>query len=111
MLGKFPLDFQLANFCDKHSNKILDINIGCSTSSRLGNVVEIGDLSDTEAMEFLSSCNKRGMSKSISQDIYGLVGGRVGLLVTTINKLNSGQDLAGISPTYLVSDTKQEISD
>ena len=65
-------------------------------------MIEIGDLKHDEAIDFL--CNKKVISKSVSQDIYSLVGGRVGLLVRAVNKLNSGQNFAGLSPS--VSKTK-----
>ncbi|PWW77223.1 hypothetical protein C7212DRAFT_362855 [Tuber magnatum] len=81
--------------------------LGRSASSRLGEVVEIGDLNDDEAMDFL--CNKRAIAESGARDIYGLVGGRVGLLARTANKLNSGLDfpvLAGVRASLLADVNK-----
>ena len=97
MIGKFCLDSCVNGFGDKYANYILWIHIGRSASSRLGVVMEIGDLTQEEATDFL--CNKRAISKLVAKDIYQLVGGRVGLLVSAVNKLNSGLDLAGFSPT------------
>lgn len=68
-------------------------------------MLEIGDLTNSEAMHYL--CNKRGVDRSLAQEVYNLVGGRVGLLLTTIDELNSGEDLNGISPTCCL---RQEIS-
>jgi len=59
--------------------------------------MEIGDLNQDEATDFL--CNKRAISKLVAKDIYQLVGGQVGLLVSAVNKLNSGLDFAGCFPT------------
>ncbi|RPA90978.1 hypothetical protein L873DRAFT_1820191 [Choiromyces venosus 120613-1] len=70
-----------------------------SASSRLGKVVEIGDMNHDEAIDFL--CNKRAISESVAEDIYSLVGGRVGLLVTAVNELDSGQDFAGVRELLL----------
>ncbi|RPA92485.1 hypothetical protein L873DRAFT_1817561 [Choiromyces venosus 120613-1] len=70
-----------------------------SASSRLGNLMEIGDMNHDEAIDFL--CNKRAVSESVAQDIYSLVGGRVGLLVRAVNKLDSGQDFAGVRELLL----------
>ncbi|PUU80069.1 P-loop containing nucleoside triphosphate hydrolase protein [Tuber borchii] len=75
-----------------------------SSSSRLGKVMEIGDLNHEEAIDFL--CNKRGISKSTSQEIYGLVGGRLGLLGSTINELHSGQNFTDVR-TLLLTDAKK----
>ncbi|RPA90980.1 hypothetical protein L873DRAFT_1820203, partial [Choiromyces venosus 120613-1] len=73
--------------------------LGRSASSRLGKVMEIGDMNHDEAIDFL--CNKRAISESVAQDIYSLVGGRVGLLVTAVHELDSGQDFAGVGELLL----------
>ncbi|PWW73566.1 hypothetical protein C7212DRAFT_365847 [Tuber magnatum] len=78
--------------------------LGRSASSRLGDVIEIGDLNDDEAMDFL--CNKRAITESGARDIYGLVGGRIGLLARAANKLNSGLDIPGVRALLLADVNK-----
>ncbi|RPA92019.1 hypothetical protein L873DRAFT_1818348 [Choiromyces venosus 120613-1] len=73
--------------------------LGRSARSRLGKVMEIGDMNHDEAIDFL--CNKRAVSESVAQDIYSLVGGHVGLLVSAVNELDSGQDFAGVRELLL----------
>ncbi|RPA92041.1 hypothetical protein L873DRAFT_1818382 [Choiromyces venosus 120613-1] len=63
-----------------------------SVSSRLGKVMEIGDMNHDEAIDFL--CNKRA-------DIYSLVGGHVGLLVSAVNEPDSGQAFDGVRELLL----------
>lgn len=81
----------------KDANYILWIDIGRSASSRLGKVMEIGDLNCDESIDYL--CNKRAIAKSVAQDIYSLVGGRIGLLARAAYEMDSGLDFPGLSPT------------
>ncbi|KAG0633806.1 P-loop containing nucleoside triphosphate hydrolase protein [Tuber brumale] len=78
--------------------------LGRSASSRLGKVVEIGDLNNDEAIEFL--CNKRDITEPAARDIYGLVGGRVGLLARAANELNSGLEIPGVRALLLADVNK-----
>jgi len=59
--------------------------------------MEIEDLNQDKAIDFL--CNKRAINEEVTNNVYKLVGGRVGLLVSPVNKLNCGLtvDLAGFS--------------
>ena len=87
MIGEFYLHFWVVSFGNKYANYILQIHIGRSASSQLEDVMEIGDLNHDEAIDFL--CNKRAISKSVAEDIYSLVEGRVCLLISVVNKINS----------------------
>jgi len=59
--------------------------------------MEIGDLNQDEAIDFL--CNKRAINEEVTKNVYKRVGGRVGLLISAMNKLNCGLDLAGFFHT------------
>jgi len=64
--------------------------------------MEIGNLNKDKAFDFL--CNKRAINEEITNNVYKLVGGRVGLLVSLVNKLNCGLtvDLAGFFHTQCI---------
>ncbi|PWW72055.1 hypothetical protein C7212DRAFT_348442 [Tuber magnatum] len=88
---------KLLNILQDITKDVADDGLCCSASSCLAKAMEIGDLEDNEAMDFL--CNKRGITEPVARDIYGLVGGCVVLLARAANELNSGQDIPGLSST------------
>ena len=56
-------------------------------------VMEIGDLSEKESMEYL--INKRKITPVEAKNIYDLVGGRIRELKATANKFLAGQSFEG----------------
>ncbi|KAG0636983.1 hypothetical protein HOY80DRAFT_1086177 [Tuber brumale] len=60
MLGEFPLDFRGSVSSGKDANCIPWNSVGRSASSRLGKVMEIGDLNSYMAIDLL--CDKRDIT-------------------------------------------------
>ncbi|PWW77944.1 hypothetical protein C7212DRAFT_312681 [Tuber magnatum] len=76
-----------------------------SASSRLGKVIVVEDLDRNEAMDFI--CNKKGKSSQVAESIYGLTGGRLGLLISAINELDDHGNFAEVR-ALLLSDANEK---
>jgi len=73
-----------------------------SSWSRKQSVLEIGDVSENEAHQYMKS---RGVGPELAGSVYALVGGRMVLLKFAMNNLNEGLSLIDI-PQDLFDDTR-----
>jgi len=64
-----------------------------SAWSRKQSVLEIGDVSEKEALYYMKS---RGVDRELAESVYALVGGRMVLLKYAVNNLNGGVSLNDI---------------
>lgn len=95
--------------------------LGMSASSRLGKVIEVGDLSDEEAQEYLKATvlsveqdekkeeitkdvvAKEAKKEELAKEIVAFAGGRMQLLVAAVEQLHAGRCPSFIKNQFLAS--------
>ena len=81
-------------------NANADIPTGRSAWSR-GGLRRIGDLTDSEAMKYLTAGRK--FPPDLASEIIAFCGTRIQLLILTCNRLDAGMPLEGLSTPIAVA--------